>query len=68
MNYTRTSATELRTGDRIVLFHELTGDQRTVTLAQRKGYEGDGRYWEFHTIETDERIGMTPDTEVMRCE
>ena len=65
-NYTRTAATDLRQGDTIVLFNELTGDQRTVTLGQRKTYPGDGRYWEFYT-DTDERIGMTPDTEVMKC-
>ena len=65
-NYTRTPATEIRQGDTIVLFNELTGDQRTVTLGQRKTYPGDGRYWEFY-LDGNDRIGLTKGDEVMRA-
>ncbi len=66
-NYTRVQATELKPGDRIILFHERTGDKRVVTLGQRKGYEGDGSYWEFHA-DDGFRYGWNREDEAMRCE
>ncbi len=67
MNYTRTIAVTLRSGDTIVMFDELTGDPRTVQLRTKKTYEGTGSYFEFHTGE-GLRLGFSPDTEVMRCD
>jgi intein/homing endonuclease len=66
-SYTRVQATDLKPGDRIVLFEELTGDPRVVTLGDRKTYGGSKQYWEFYT-DTDDRLGFEPGMEVMRCE
>jgi hypothetical protein len=66
-NYTRVPAESLRTGDRIVIFDERTGDARTVTLTGRKTYEGRGDYWET-SADDGTRYGWENGMEAMRCD